>query len=88
MLSVPNVGSAAVGSSHVGTVSPPSGGPGTAFTFAVMYQNAATPTTKNLIIDGTSTVPMSFTKHVGKLDEYIGDHDAGARAAYLQVPIW
>src|SRR5262249_19112351 len=70
VLSAPNVGSAAVGSSHAGTVSPPSGGPSTAFTFAVMYQNAATPTTKNVVIDGTKTIPMSFAKKVGKLDEY------------------
>jgi hypothetical protein len=64
------VGSAAIGSSHAGTISPPSGGPSTAFTFAVMYQNAATPTTKNVVIDGTNTIPMSFAKKVGKLDEY------------------
>jgi hypothetical protein len=70
VLSVPNVGSAAVGSSHVGTVSPPSGGPDTTFTFAVMYQNATTPTTKNVVIDGTDTIPMSFAKKVGNLDEY------------------
>jgi phospholipase C len=70
VLSVPNTGSAAVGSSHVGTVSPPSGGPSTVFTFAVMYQNATTPTTKNLVVDGTNTIPMSFAKKVGKFDEY------------------
>jgi len=70
VLSVPNVGSAAVGSAHASTVTPASGGPDTSFTFAVMYQNAATPTTKNVIIDGTKTVPMSFVKKVGNLDEY------------------
>ena len=69
-LSVPNVSGAAIGSSHVGTISPPSGGPGTAFTFAVMYNNTATPTTKNVVVDGTNTIPMSFAKKVGKLDEY------------------
>lgn len=71
-LSVPNVGSAAVGSSHAGTVSPPSGGPGTQFTFAVMWDSTQTPTTSNAVIDGTQTVPMSFTKKVGKFDEYEG----------------
>ena len=34
-----------------------------------MYQNSATPTTKNLVIDGTDTIPMSFTKTVGKFNE-------------------
>ena len=70
VLSVPNVGSAAIGGAHASTVTPASGGPGTTYTFAVMYQNSATPTTKKVIIDGTDTVPMSFTKKVGKLDEY------------------
>ena len=71
-LSVPNVGSAAVGSSHAGTISPPSGGPGTAFTFAVMWDSTATPTTAKAIVDGSQTVPLSFIKKVGKLDEYAG----------------
>ena len=70
VLSVPNVGSAAVGGAHASTVTPASGGPDTVFTFSVMYQNAATPTTKNVIVDGTDTIPMSFTKTVGKFDEY------------------
>ena len=72
MLSVPNVGSAAVGGSHAGTVSPPSGGPGTTFTFAVMWGSTATPTTAKAVVDGSQTVPLSFAKKVGKLDEYEG----------------
>ncbi len=72
VLSVPNVGGAAVGGSHAGTVSPPSGGPSTTFTFAVMYQNATTPTTAKAVVDGSQTVPLSFAKKVGKLDEYEG----------------
>jgi phospholipase C len=70
VLSVPNVGSAAIGGSHASTVTPASGGPDTTFTFAVMYQNTVTPTTHNVVIDGSNTIPMSFTKTVGKLDEY------------------
>ena len=70
VLSVPNVGSAAVGGAHASTVTPASGGPDTTFTFSVMYNNAATPTTKNVIVDGSDTIPMSFIKKVGKLDEY------------------
>ena len=70
VLSVPNVGSAAVGGAHASTVTPASGGPDTVFTFSVMYQNATTPTTKNVIVDGTDTIPMSFAKTVGKFDEY------------------
>jgi phospholipase C len=73
VLSVPNVSSAAIGGAHASTVTPASGGPDTKFTFAVMYQNSATPTTKNVIIDGTKTVPMTFTKKVGKLDEYVAN---------------
>ena len=87
MLSVPNTGSAAVGGAHASTVTPASGGPGTTFTFSVMYNNAATPTTKNVIIDGSDTIPMSFIKKVGKLDEYQATTDADARAAYLHVPV-
>ena len=72
VLSVPNVGGAAVGGSHAGTVSPPSGGPGTAFTFAVMWDSTATPTTAKAVVDGSQTVPLSFAKKVGKFDEYEG----------------
>ena len=72
VLSVPNVSSAAVGGAHASTVTPASGGPDTTFTFAVMYQNATTPTTHNVVIDGSNTVPLSFIKTVGKLDEYEG----------------
>ena len=72
VLSVPNVGSAAVGGSHAGTVSPPTGGPSTTFTFAVMWDSTATPTTAKAVVDGSQTVPMSFAKTVGKFDEYVG----------------
>jgi phospholipase C len=70
VLSVPNVGSAAIGGAHASTVTPASGGPDTTFTFAVMYQNTVTPTTHNVVVDGTDTVPMSLAGKVGKLDEY------------------
>ena len=70
VLSVPNVTSAAIGSAHASTVTPASGGPDTTFTFSVMYQNTATPTTHNVVIDGTDTVPMSLAGKVGKLDQY------------------
>jgi phospholipase C len=70
VLSVPIAGSAAIGGAHASTVTPASGGPGTTFTFSVMYQNAATPTTHNVVIDGSDTIPMSFTGTVGNLDEY------------------
>ena len=71
VLSVPNTGSAAVGGAHASTVTPASGGPGTTFTYSVMYNNpGVTPTTANVTIDGSDTIPMSFTKKVGKLDEY------------------
>ena len=72
VLSVPNVGGAAVGGSHAGTVSPPTGGPSTTFTFAVMWDSTATPTTAKAVVDGSQTVPMSFAKTVGKFDEYVG----------------
>ena len=49
---------------------PASGGPGTAFTYDVMYQNAAAPTVHNLVIDGSTTIPMSFKKNVGKAQEW------------------
>jgi phospholipase C len=72
LLSVPNVGGAAIGGSHAGTISPPSGGPDTSFTFAVMWDSTATPATATAVVDGSQTVPMSFAKKVGKLDEYVG----------------
>jgi hypothetical protein len=70
VLSVPNVGAAAVGGAHPSTVTPASGGPGTIFTYDVMYQNSVTPTVHNLVIDGTTTIPMSFKKTVGKMQEW------------------
>ena len=70
VLSVPNVGAAAVGGAHPSTVTPASGGPGTVFTYDVMYQNSVTPTVHNLVIDGTTTIPMSFKKTVGKMQEW------------------
>jgi phospholipase C len=70
VLSVPNVGPAAVGGAHPSTVTPASGGPGTVFTYDVMYQNSVTPTVHNLVIDGTTTIPMSFKKTVGKMQEW------------------
>ena len=70
VLSVPNVGGAAVGGAHPSTVTPASGGPGTVFTYDVMYQNSTTPTIHNLVIDGTTTIPMSFKKTVGKMQEW------------------
>jgi phospholipase C len=72
VLSVPNVGDAAIGSSHAGTVSPTSGGPDTTFTFAVMWNSTATPATAKAVVDGSQTVPLSFVKKVGKLNEYEG----------------
>jgi len=70
VLSVPNVGSAAVGGAHASTVTPASGGPDTTFSFDVMYKNSVTPTTHNVVVDGSNTIPMSFKKTVGKFDEY------------------
>jgi phospholipase C len=70
VLTVPNVGEAAVGGAHPSTVTPASGGPGTVFTYDVMYQNSVAPTVHNLVIDGTTTIPMSFKKNVGKTQEW------------------
>jgi len=70
VLSVPIVGEAAVGGAHPSTVTPASGGPGTVFTYDVLYQNSATPTVHNLVIDGTTTIPMSVKKLVGKAQEW------------------
>jgi phospholipase C len=70
VLSVPNVGEGAVGGAHPSTVTPASGGPGTLFTYDVMYQNSAAPTVHNVVIDGTTTIPMSFKKTVGKMQEW------------------
>jgi phospholipase C len=70
VLSVPNVGSGAIGGAHPSTVTPASGGPSTVFTYDVMYQNSATPTVHNLVIDGDTTIPMSFKKTVGKMQEW------------------
>jgi len=67
---VPNVGGAAIGGAHPSTVTPASGGPGTVFTYDVMYQNSATPTVHNLVIDRSTTIPMSFKKTVGKMQEW------------------
>jgi hypothetical protein len=70
VLSVPNTGSAAVGGSKAGTISPPTGGPNTKFTYAVLYHNSAAPTTANVVINGSDTIPMTFKKKVGSADEY------------------
>jgi len=70
VLSVPNVGQAAIGGAHPSTVTPASGGPDTVFTYDVMYQNSATPTVHNLVVDGSTTIPMSFKKTVGKMQEW------------------
>ncbi len=70
VLSVPNVGGAAVGGAHPSTVTPASGGPGTVFTYDVMYQNSATPTVHYLVIDGSTRIPMSFKKTVGNMQEW------------------
>ena len=70
VLSVPNVGGAAIGGAHPSTVTPASGGPDTVFTYDVMYQNSATPTVHNLVIDGSTKIPMSFKKTVGKMQEW------------------
>jgi len=70
VLSVPNVGPAAVGGAHPSTVTPASGGADTVFTYDVMYQNSATPTVHNLVVDGSNTIPMSFKKTVGKMQEW------------------
>src|SRR5262249_9848092 len=52
------------------TVTPASGGPGTVFTYDVLYQNSVAPTVHNLVIDGTTTIPMSVKKTVGKMQEW------------------
>ena len=52
-----------------------------------MYDNPRAPTTANVTIDGSDTIPMSFTKKVGKLDEYQAHHHADARPADLHVPV-
>ena len=70
VLSVPNVGEAAIGGAHPSTVTPASGGPGTVFTYDVMYRNSVAPTVHNLVIDGTTTIPMSVKKTVGKMQEW------------------
>jgi hypothetical protein len=70
VLSVPNVGGAAIGGAHPSTVTPASGGPDTVFTYDVMYQNSVAPTIHNLVIDGTTIIPMSFKKTVGKMQEW------------------
>ena len=59
VLSVPNTGSAAVGNAHPSTVNPASGGPQTQFTYEVIYKNTTAPTTHNVVIDGSQTVPIS-----------------------------
>jgi phospholipase C len=70
VLSVPNVADGAIGGAHPSTVTPASGGPGTVFTYDVMYQNSTAPTVHNLVIDGATTIPMSFKKTVGKMQEW------------------
>jgi len=70
VLSVPNVAEGAIGGAHPSTVTPASGGPNTVFTYDVMYQNSATPTVHNLVIDGSTTIPMTFKKTVGKMQEW------------------
>jgi phospholipase C len=70
VLSVPNVGPAAIGGAHPSTVTPASGGPDTVFTYDVMYQNSVASTVHNLVVDGSTTIPMSFKKTVGKMQEW------------------
>ena len=70
VLSVPITASEVAVGGHPSSVNPPSGGPDTLFTFEVMYQNSATPTVHNVVIDGSTTIPMTFQKMTGKLAEY------------------
>src|SRR5262249_38938617 len=56
VLSVPNVGEAAIGGAHPSTVTPASGGPGTVFTYEVMSRNSVAPTVHTLAIDCTTPI--------------------------------
>jgi phospholipase C len=65
VLTVPNFGVPllAVGIPPT-TVTPASGGPGTVFTYQVVYQNSTVPTTHNVVVDGTA-ITMSPAKSLG-----------------------
>jgi phospholipase C len=47
------------------TLSPTSGGPGTTFTYQVVYDNGTAPTTHNVVVDGTA-ITMSAAKQLSK----------------------
>lgn len=70
VLQVPITSSEVATGGHPSTVNPPTGGPGTVFTYEVMYDNSTTPTVHNLVIDGSDTISMTFQKNIGKLAEY------------------
>ena len=70
VLSVPHLRTEAVAGSQPSTVTPAAGGPGTTFTYQVMYNSTATPTVHNAIIDGTPTL-MALQRHISTgVDEY------------------
>jgi hypothetical protein len=62
VLSVPHEPGDAIHSGPPSTVRPAAGGPHTSFTYQVVYQNSAPPTTHNVVIDGNRTIPMTVAK--------------------------
>lgn len=58
VLSVPKLGSEALGGGRPSTVKPAAGGPQTIFTYRVIYRNSTPPTVHNVIVDG-QVIPMS-----------------------------
>ncbi|HEV2413158.1 MAG TPA: alkaline phosphatase family protein [Candidatus Saccharimonadales bacterium] len=70
VLQAPKDAPAAVGGAKASTVTPAAGGPGTKFTYAVIYNDATTPTVHNVIVDGTP-IAMTATTSLGTgVEEY------------------
>jgi phospholipase C len=63
-LQAPQILPADEGGKAASTVDPAAGGPGTVFTYSVIYGDKVTPTVHNVIVDGTA-LSMSAVKAVG-----------------------
>jgi phospholipase C len=62
VLAVPHLPAETIGHASPSTVTPAAGGPQTTFTYQVVYNNSTPPTTHNVVIDGSQTIPMTVAK--------------------------
>jgi phospholipase C len=70
VLSVPNPSNVGNLGQQDSTVWPWSGGPGTSFTFAVVYTDSTAPTTHDLVVDGTPITMKATASLRGQATEY------------------